>query len=177
MNQKNTNSSQFSRHWTLTYFLSDTEILKDVFDKVDIFMSFYINSHFLIGNEEFTSNEKRHCHIVLSFVSAISFDTIKKNFSSQHIERVRNIKDALNYAKKLGVFYSSYEESLSRKNDIYKEFVEDVLLDLSLRDLIKKYPQFFLRNYNNTINLIKVLKGIDIPYDDKDSKIKYDNFL
>lgn len=175
---KNPNiNSVFSRHWALTYFLADEELLQDVFDKVDNFMSFYINSHFLIGEEEFTSTEKRHCHIVLSFKSAISFDSIKKNFSSQHIERVRNIKDCLNYSKKMGVYFSSYEECVSRKNDVYKEFVDDVLLDMSLRDLIKKYPQFFLRNYNNTINLIKVLKGIDVPYNDKDSSLKHQNIF
>lgn len=176
MSQKSTDKI-FSRHWTLTYFLSDDEVLKDVFVKVDTFMSFYMNSNFLIGAEEFTDKEKRHCHIVLSFVSAISFDIIKRAFPSQHIERVRVLKECLAYVSKMGVFYSSYDSATSKKQDVYKDFIDDVLLDVSLRELIKKYPQFFLRNYSNTISLIKVLKGIDLPYDEKDSKIKNDNFL
>lgn len=176
MSQNRTNKI-FSRHWTLTYFLADDELVNDVFNKVDTFMSFYINSNFLIGAEEFTDKEKRHCHIVLSFVSAISFDIIKRAFPTQHIERVRVLKECLAYVSKMGVFYSSYESATSRKQDVYKDFIDDVLLDVSLRDLIKKYPQFFLRNYSNTINLIKVLKCIELPYEEKDSKIKKDNFL
>lgn len=167
----------YSRHWYLTYYLGDNELLSDVFDKVDSYMAYYINSHFAIGNEEFTSTDKRHCHISLSFKSAIGFGIIKKNFPSCHIERTRALKESLVYLSKCGCFYSNYEESNSAKEDIYKDFVNDVLYDMSLRELIKKYPQFFMRNFNNTISLIKCLKGIDIPYEDKDSKIKYDNFL
>ena len=66
------------------------------------------------------NGNKWHAHIVLYFKSQISFNTIKKLFPSAHIEKVKDIYDAIGYIKnnvngRKTIYYENGKEPINTR--------------------------------------------------------------
>lgn len=163
------------RGWLLTIprFYKDTKIkIKDI-------VKWYGNYEYLIFQlEKGAEDGYQHYQIYIEHTSAIKFSVLKNKCNFAHIEQRKGKKiDAYNYCSKLDTrYHGPFEfgcrpnfESVQGSNQSLKaQFINDVNLGFTDKELMIKYPTIFTRSYANEVRQVLFentdLRFLDVHY-------------
>lgn len=83
---------------------------------------------------EIGENGTRHIQGVIKYKNAVSFESVKKQFPTAHIERCRNLKASINYCSK----------SETSTGERYSNMVENIIIDYWKDELAKPWQHYIL---------------------------------
>ena len=112
------------------------------------------------------NGNKWHAHIILYFKNQVSFNTIKKLFPTAHIEKAKDIYDAIGYIKnnvngRKSIYYEKGEEPKNTRFATVKELKE--INDPSLLDW-KQYNTWHKIHENDEIDVDEWKKEVEVFY-------------
>jgi hypothetical protein len=127
--------------------IEDTMEFSDEFDVVAYFESLPHIKYFKIGFEVGEEESTAHLHAVVAFTQQKTFDTLRKYFDNNHIEKIINLDGALDYVGKMEnvVEFGERPYANQGKRSDLAEMVMAIREGATNDELIENYPsQYFL---------------------------------